>query len=85
MHADRDPQRVDGLAADEAARAELARAERVLEIDVGLRMHAERLAVGQAHDRAETQARLANDGRGGLVHDKAQVRRAGVGHCGVPS
>ena len=65
---------------------EVAGLEGVFESNVGFGVHAERRAVGQAHDRMEAQARLAHGQRGlGLVHDEAQMRGARMGHCRVPA
>ena len=62
---------------------QVAGLERVLEADVGLGIQAESLAIGQTHNRAETQPRLPNDRDNRFGHDKPQVGCACSGHCGV--
>ncbi len=64
---------------------QMALLEGVFKGNVGFRVHAERRAVRQAHDRVETQPGLTHRHGGGLVHDEAQMRGARMGHCRVPA
>jgi hypothetical protein len=62
---------------------QVARPECVLETDVSLDLHAERLAIGKANDLTEAQPGLALDRSNRFGHDKPQVGCACSGHCGV--